>query len=97
MTVPWANEASDETSDRIVCHSFEIEMKRTIAEPRWVFDKASLDLGMKCWHGLVVKGYLSTHKDVEYDSETPDIDLGTSIDLSIQQLGGGKVERPAEG
>ena len=52
---------------------------------------------MQGWHALIVEGDLPTDEDVEDDSETPDVDFGTGVETSVEEFGGGEVERTAEG
>lgn len=69
----------------------------TSAQPTRVFDLPPLDLRMQRRHALIVEWHLSTHEDVEDDSEAPYIDLGTGVRLGIEELGGGKVKGTTEG
>jgi len=46
---------------------------------------------------LIVERDLSTDEDVEDDSETPDVDFGTSVETSVEEFGSGEVEGTAEG
>lgn len=57
---------------------------------------ALLDLGVKLRHALVIERHLSADEDVQYNAETPDINLGASILLSLEQFWGGKVQTSTE-
>lgn len=57
---------------------------------------ALLDLGVKLRHALVVERHLAADEDVQYNAETPDINLGASILLSLEQFWGGKVQTSTE-
>ena len=57
---------------------------------------ALLDLGVKLRHALVVERQLAADEDVQYNAETPDINLGASILLSLEQFWGGKVQTSTE-
>ncbi len=39
---------------------------------------------MQCGHALVVEWYLATYENIEYDAETPNVDLGTGVDLGVE-------------
>ena len=74
----------------------EREESRTCAQPDRVFDQAALDLCVESGHALVIEWYFSTHQDVEDDSKTPHIHLGTGILLRLQQFRGRKIQGPAK-
>lgn len=69
----------------------------TCAEPAGVLDDSSLDLGVQGRHALVVEGYFAAYEDVKDDAEAPHVDLGSRVGFGVEQLGRGKVERPAKG
>lgn len=48
-------------------------------------------------HALVVKGDLAADEDVEDNAKAPDVDLGSRVELGVEEFGGGKVEGTAEG
>ena len=48
-------------------------------------------------HALIVKGDVAADEDVEDNAEAPGVDLWAGVDLGVEEFGGGKVERPAEG
>lgn len=73
------------------------DRRLTGTEPGGVLDLPSLDLGVQRRHALVVEWHFSTDEDVEDDAEGPHVDLGSSVGLGVEELGGGKVERAAEG
>lgn len=52
---------------------------------------------MEGGHALIIERHSTTYKDVQYDAEAPDVDLGACIYLGIQELRRSKVERAAEG
>lgn len=70
--------------------------KPTVAQPSRILDLSTLNLGVQCWHALIVEWHLSADENVEHDTETPDIDFRASVDFSVEQLGRGKVERTTE-
>lgn len=59
-------------------------MRRTSAEPDRILDKTTFNLGVQRWHALIIKWNLATHEDIEYDAETPHIDLWTGVHFCIQ-------------
>lgn len=51
---------------------------------------------MQSRHALIVERDFSTNENVENDSKAPDVDLGTGVRFSVEELRCGEVERSAE-
>jgi hypothetical protein len=63
----------------------------TCTEPNRIFDDTTLDLGMQSWHALIIEGHLATYENIEYNTKTPDVYLGTGVDLGIEEFRRSKV------
>ena len=51
---------------------------------------------MQCWHALIIKRDFATDQNIEHNSEAPDIDFGTGVNLGVEQLGSGEIQGTAE-
>ena len=69
----------------------------TSRQPLGIIDDSLLDLGMQLRHALVIEGHLATDQDVQDDTKTPDVDLGTGVLSSLEQLGRSEVQAATEG
>lgn len=65
----------------------------TGAQPIWIVDNASFNLGMQSRHMLVIKRYFAADKDIENDTKAPNVNLRPCIRLCVEKLRCGKVER----
>ena len=70
-------------------------MRRTGAEPYRVLNESTLDFCEQRWHALIVERNLAADEHVEDYAETPDVDLGTSVDIAWGSSGAGKISSVA--
>jgi len=70
--------------------------RRTCTERCWIFNKPTLDLGMKRGHALVIKRDFTAYKDIQHYAKAPDVDLRTSINFGAEELWCSKVEGATE-
>jgi len=52
---------------------------------------------MQLWHALIVKWHLAAYKNIQDDTKTPNVNLGTSVGLCLQKFWCCKVKRATEG
>lgn len=59
-----------------------------------ILDVSTLNFFMQQLYVLIIKRHFAANQNVQYDAETPDIDLWPSVCLGAQDLRSRKVQRP---